>query len=63
MSGWKLDPAAIGTITDAVAELRPDLDAAVSEYRVEQVFEFIARGGGLTADVSRDPPGRHLGSL
>lgn len=52
MSGWSLDPAAIGTIVGAVGELRPDLDAAVSHYRVEQVFEYLSWGGGLTADVA-----------
>lgn len=52
MSSWKLDPGQIEGILNEVEELRPALDRAVSDYRVERVFDYLAWGGGITVDVA-----------
>jgi hypothetical protein len=51
MSGWAIDPVAVDEIMTAVGELRPDLDAAVSDYRVETSLSYLQWGGVLTMDV------------
>lgn len=51
MTQWRLVPSEVETIVGEVADLRPDLDAAFSEHRVERVFEYLTWGGGLTSEV------------
>ncbi len=51
MSGWAIDPIAVDEIMTAVGELRPDLDAAVSDYRVETSLSYLQWGRVLAMDV------------
>lgn len=52
MSEWQLVPEEISGVLKEVDEYREDLNAAVSPFRLETVFEYLSWGGGLTAEVS-----------
>ena len=51
MTGWNIDPAGVQGILTTVETNRTELNTALAEETFTSIFEGVAWGGGVTADV------------